>query len=115
MNPTLDVLYFIRLIVFPLCSLGFIVSAIYEYQNGRSKLRLAIMLTVAVALLVWMVTAIATGYYPEVVSYVRGYAVTPVIILLTALIWSYAILRVHICTRKYNTLGKGGCSNGEVQ
>jgi len=116
MTPTLEVLDYLRIIMFPLCALGFIVSAIYEYQNSKSRLRLAIMLTTALAMLAWMIVSLTIIYNPSLTDPVRHYAVTPIITILTALIWVYALMRVHLCSRKYNKQEKGGCYDGnEVQ
>ncbi|MCJ7761373.1 hypothetical protein MUP59_09580 [Candidatus Bathyarchaeota archaeon] len=51
-------------------------------------------------------------YKPALIEDVRHYAVTPVITILTALIWTYALMRAHLCTRKYNKQEKGGCYDG---
>jgi hypothetical protein len=115
MNTTIELIDYIRVIMYPLCALGFIISAIYEYQNGRSKLRLAIMLTTAITLLVFMLISISYIYYPTMLEPIREWGVTPIITLLTVLIWTYALMRVHKCRSKYN-YKKGGCDNGyEVQ
>jgi len=109
---------YIRVIIFPLCALGFITSAVYEYQARRSKLRLAIMLTTALAMLVWMSLTIEAMVNPSLMELTRDVAVTPIIFILTVLIWVYALARVHVsCNRRYNIKQqKGGCNNGsEVQ
>jgi uncharacterized membrane protein len=106
---------YIRVIIFPLCSLGFTVSAVYEYQARRSKLRLAIMLSTALAMLVWMSLTIEAMVNPTLMEITRDVAVTPIIFILTVLIWVYALLRVHVqCKRRYNIKQwKGGCENGK--
>jgi len=116
MTPTLELIDYLRVIMFPLCALGFIVSAISEYQNGKSKLRLVTMLVTALAMLVWMVISLITIYNPSLTEDFRHYAITPVIVLLTVLIWSYAVARTDLTRRhKYNGEKKGGCLDGEIQ
>lgn len=88
-----EALYYLRIVVFPLCSLGLVVSAVYEYQLGKSKLRLAIMLVTAVLMLTWMVLTIAAVENPLLMPDVRSFAVTPLVLTLTILVWAYAILR----------------------
>lgn len=114
MTVTLELIDYLRIIMFPLCALGFTVSAIYEYQTSKSRLRLAIMLSTAALMLVWMFLTLATFYNQQLAEDLRHFVVTPVITILTALIWAYALARVHICSKKYNKQKKGG-EDGEVQ
>jgi hypothetical protein len=95
-TPFNDLFFYVRIIVFPLCSLGFVTSAIYEYQYGKSKLRLAVMITVAIAMLVWMMLTIAAVSNPAFMNTIRTWMVTPIVTFLTILIWTYAIFRAKI-------------------
>lgn len=94
-TPINDLFFYIRIIIFPLCSLGFVTSAIYEYQYGKSKLRLAVMITVAIAMLVWMMLTIAAVSNPNFMNIIRTWAVTPIVTVLTILIWTYAVSRTN--------------------
>jgi hypothetical protein len=92
-TPLNELFFYIRIIIFPLCALGFITSAVYEYQYGKSKLRLAVMISVAISMLAWMMLTIAAVSNPAFMEDLRTWVVTPVVTTLTIMIWTYAISR----------------------
>jgi magnesium-transporting ATPase (P-type) len=92
-TPLNELFFYIRIIIFPLCALGFVTSAVYEYQNGKSKLRLAVMIFVAISMLAWMTMTIAAVSNPSLMEDLRMWVVTPIVTILTVMIWTYAITR----------------------
>jgi hypothetical protein len=72
------------------------------------------MLMVALTMLVWMSLTIAAVSNPTVLDAIKLFAATPVIAILTAMIWIYAIARTKVMSRtKYNNHDKKGGRNGE--
>jgi uncharacterized membrane protein len=51
------------------------------------------MITVAITMLSWMLLTIFSIAYPSIVGFIRSWMLTPIIVILTVLIWSYAIIR----------------------
>lgn len=115
MTPLIDGWYFYKLIVFPLCSLGMLIVAVTEYQTTRSKLRLAVWLLLAVSLLVWMFMILFSGFFPHLLQIVRSFVVTPLVTILTVVIWSHALICArNACDTKYGNIKKGGPYGEEV-
>lgn len=91
-----DILLYFRLVIYALAAMGMFIAAIIEYQTGKSELRFGIMLCVAILLLMWMVLTAGSIGFKEVIPAVRLWLITPVLTLLTILIWCYVIRRtVH--------------------
>lgn len=90
---TVDIALYFRLIIYPLASMGMVMSAVIEYQNGKSKLRLGIQLLVALLLLLWMILTAGTVLFSTWIPSLRAWVMTPVITLLCILIWTYVFRR----------------------
>lgn len=88
-----DIALYFRLTIYPLAAMGMIMSAVIEYQNGKSKLRLAIQLVVAMLLVLWMVLTAGTVLFMTWIPALRAWVMTPVITVLCVLIWTYVIKR----------------------
>lgn len=115
METTVNLMDYLRVIMYPLCSLGFIISAIYEYQNRKSRLRLLLMIFTAITMLVFMLLSLAYLYAPEMLIPVRQWLVTSIITILTIVVWVYALASVHGGCKRYNKQWRDGeCLDGEV-
>ena len=51
------------------------------------------MISVAIVMLIWMMMTIMALANPEFVDGIRAWALTPIVFLMTVLIWTYAISR----------------------
>lgn len=88
-----DIILYFRLTVYPLAAMGMVMSAVIEYQNAKSKLRLAIQLIVALLLVLWMVLTAGTVLFEEWIPSIRAWVMTPVITALCVCIWVYVFRR----------------------
>jgi hypothetical protein len=91
----IEMLVYFRIVIYAVASLGMFMIAVVEYQTSKDKLRLGIMLSVALLLLVWMVITMGSIGFPYLVVPVRSFALTPLLIILTLFIYIYLLRRTR--------------------
>jgi hypothetical protein len=87
------ILTYLRIIIYAIAATGMFMIAAIEYQIGKSKIRLGIMLSTSILLLVWMVLTMAALAFPSIIAPIRSWVLTPILVVLTIFIYVYLFRR----------------------
>lgn len=91
-----DIMLYFRIVTYALAAMGMFISAVIEYQTGRSISRLVTMISVVVILIALMFLAIGAVGFPHILQPIRSWILTPAVAVLTVFIWAYVIKRTKV-------------------
>lgn len=93
MTELTNIISYLRIIIYAFAAFGMFLLAVIEYQTGKSKLRLGIMMSITILLLAWMVLTMGTTLFQMQTAPFRTYILTPLLIALTIFIYAYLFRR----------------------